>query len=47
MSESKSQLGQELEVLKYYNNKRNGYFVEIGAVDGLQLSNTFFIGTQI
>ncbi len=40
MSESNSELGQELEVLKYYNNKKNGYFVEIGAADGVNFSNT-------
>ena len=40
---SKSQLGQDLEVLKFYKNKRNGYFVEIGASDGVQLSNTYLL----
>jgi FkbM family methyltransferase len=43
---SKSQLGQDLEVLKCYNNKENGFFIEIGASDGIQLSNTYFLETQ-
>ena len=41
--QSFSQLGQDLAVLKYYNNKRNGYFVEAGASDGLDLSNTYLL----
>ena len=43
---SYSQIGQDLEVLKFYNNKQNGYFVEIGASDGIILSNTYLLETQ-
>jgi FkbM family methyltransferase len=38
-----SQIGQDLEVLKFYNNKTNGFFVEIGASDGIELSNTYLL----
>jgi FkbM family methyltransferase len=40
---SHSQLGQDLEVIKFYNNKENGFFIEIGASDGLALSNTYLL----
>jgi FkbM family methyltransferase len=36
-----SQLGQDREVVEFYKEKRNGYFVEIGANDGMKLSNTY------
>jgi FkbM family methyltransferase len=43
---SYSQLGQDLEVIKFYNNRPNGFFVEIGASDGIELSNTYLLETQ-
>jgi FkbM family methyltransferase len=43
---SYSQLGQDLEVIKLYNNKENGFFIEIGASDGITLSNTYLLERQ-
>lgn len=40
---SYSQLGQDVQVLKFLNNKKNGYFVDIGANDGITLSNTYLL----
>jgi len=40
---SKSQLFQDLMVLHKTANKRNGYFVEFGACDGLYFSNTYLL----
>ena len=40
---SYSQLGQDLTVLKFYNDKRDGYFIELGASDGITLSNTYLL----
>lgn len=42
-----SQLGQDLEVLKFYNyKKRNRFFIEIGASDGIEFSNTYLLETE-
>lgn len=40
---SKSQINQDLFVLSQLNMKKNGYFVEIGATNGVYLSNTFML----
>ena len=43
---SYSQLGQDLEVLKFYNSKMNGFFIEVGASDGIELSNTYLLESK-
>jgi len=43
LSMAKSQLGQDLNVLKFYNGLKKGYFIEVGANDGITLSNTYFL----
>ena len=40
---SYSQIGQDIEVVKYYKGKKNGFFVEIGASDGIKFSNTLLL----
>ena len=39
----KSQIGQDLFVLLELNWKRNGFFVEFGATNGVGLSNTYLL----
>jgi FkbM family methyltransferase len=43
----KSVFGQDSKVIDdVYKHKKNGYFVEIGAYDGIALSNTYLLETQ-
>ena len=41
-----SQLNQDINVLKFYNFKEKGYFVEIGASNGIELSNTYLLESK-
>jgi FkbM family methyltransferase len=41
--ESKSQIGQDLFVISHLNFKKNGFFVEFGATNGIDLSNTYIL----
>jgi FkbM family methyltransferase len=43
LSKSKSQICQDLFVLSHFNFKRNGYFVEFGATNGIDFSNTYLM----
>jgi len=38
-----AQLNQDIKVLEFYKNKKNGYFVDIGANDGIRISNTYLL----
>jgi len=38
-----SQIGQDQWVCERFNYKRNGYFIEIGAADGIRISNTYYL----
>lgn len=40
---SYSQFNQDLEVVEFYKSKKNGYFVDIGAYDGVEYSNTYLL----
>lgn len=43
VSKSRSQIFQDLFVLNTLNYKRNGYFIDIGASDGISISNTYLL----
>ena len=43
---SKAQLRQDLFVLHHLKFQRNGFFVEFGATNGLDLSNTFLLESE-
>lgn len=47
LPEAKAQLRQDIVVAVLSRMKRNGYFVEFGATDGVYLSNTFLLEEQL
>jgi hypothetical protein len=43
LAKSKAQLRQDLMVLSSLNFKRDGFFIEFGATNGIDLSNSFLL----
>jgi len=39
----RAQFGEDRALWKIFREKRNGFFIEIGAYDGVHLSNTYFL----
>jgi len=44
---SYSQAGQEDWVIDFFDGKRNGYFLDVGALDGIQSSNTYILEKKL
>jgi FkbM family methyltransferase len=40
---NKSQFEQDKHVIEFYNKKENGFFVEVGAFDGIESSNSYIL----
>ena len=43
LNDTYSQINQDKDVIDYYKYKKNGYFVDIGATDGINISNTYLL----
>lgn len=43
LKDSYSQIGQDINVINYFNHKKNGYFVDIGATDGIEINNSYLL----
>ena len=43
MFRSYSQLNQDMEIIKFYKKKNGGYFVDVGANDGINFSNSYLL----
>jgi FkbM family methyltransferase len=46
LGKSKAQLRQDIFVLSHLNFKKNGYFIEFGATNGISLSNTYLLESE-
>ena len=47
MSEFYSQAGQDRWVVEYFNHKRGGWFLDVGANDGIHISNSYYLETVL
>ena len=42
-----SQVGQDKWVCDWFKYKRNGYFLDVGAADGITISNTYYLEKEL
>jgi FkbM family methyltransferase len=42
-----SQIGQDIAVANFFQLRRGGYFIEVGAYNGVDLSNTYLLEKQL
>jgi FkbM family methyltransferase len=42
-TKSYSQLNQDTKVIEFYKNKSDGYFLDVGAYNGVHISNTYLL----
>ena len=47
MNQFESQLGQDKYLFENFLKHKNGFFVDVGAHDGVFLSNTFFFENEL
>ena len=45
--EYQSQVGQDKWVDEFFDHKREGYFLDIGAADGITISNTYYLEKEL
>ena len=43
----RAQHGEDAQLAARFGNKRGGYYVEVGALDGEKLSNTYFFEKEL
>jgi FkbM family methyltransferase len=43
LKETYSQIGQDINVINYFKHKENGYFIDIGATNGIDINNTYLL----
>lgn len=45
--QSHSQMEQDITVANYFNMQKGGYFIDVGAWDGVEISNTYMLEKEL
>ena len=43
LKDTYSQIGQDINIIDYFKQKENGYFIDIGATNGIDINNTYLL----
>tara|TARA_Y100000389_G_C17418738_1_gene495344 strand:+ start:515 stop:1249 length:735 start_codon:yes stop_codon:yes gene_type:complete len=43
LKDTYSQVGQDINIIDYFKKKENGYFIDIGATNGIDINNTYLL----